>query len=122
MPDTTDDGGVQDSGEFSFLSSYDRLPASAASNHAHIIDMKSYAPADDVDIGHNPKIWDAIATMLFEISDETLSDFLNASNKTFQLIASYADGRMYPNQFVWRKGNQVMVCHRALHYIVVFLH
>jgi hypothetical protein len=92
-----------------FTNSFEGLPASASPEHAHIINLRSYIP--DYDVGqYDIKIWDALATMLFKISKDTLSNFLDPGNKTFKLSQKlYTDS----NFLVWRRENEVLVSHRS---------
>ena len=52
-----------------FLDDYERLPASAPADHAHIIDTESYESVLEMGIFMVKfRIWDAIATTLLNIS------------------------------------------------------
>jgi hypothetical protein len=95
-----------------FTNSFERLPASAPKNHAHIIDLDSYTPFD-VDDEYDLKIWDAVATMLFTISEETLCAFLDSDNKTFQLLQGPEQKCQHSYIFVERRKSEVLVCHHS---------
>jgi hypothetical protein len=74
------------------------FPASAPIDHAHILGLDKYAV----------KIWDAVVTMLFNISPDTLWNFLDSSNNTFKLIQQLSPGGAI--FIIFRKGNEVLVC------------
>jgi hypothetical protein len=50
--------------------------------YAHIIDLSSHNSG--IKEGrHDVKVWDAVVTMLYMISKQTVSEFLNYSVRTF---------------------------------------
>jgi hypothetical protein len=75
----------------------------------HIIDIESFRVANDPRGPAPVQIWDAIATMLLKVSQDTLMKFLDPKVKEFQMVRqSVSDSSL--NIALWRKGNVVMVC------------
>jgi hypothetical protein len=86
-----------------------RLPATAPVNHAHIIDLNSYK-LEMEDEGYDVKVWDAVMTMLFNISEQTINDFLDSKIKTFQLVQEFDGSSSSTKLVIWRQGGQALVC------------
>jgi hypothetical protein len=95
--------GISDTSQVSFVNEYETLPASGPSSHAHIIDLGDYAEnaKDDGMI----KLQDAIVTILFCTSAETLKTFLSPTVNTFRAIF----GKKGVQLVIWRKGLEVFV-------------
>jgi hypothetical protein len=91
-----------------FTNRFTRLPASAPANHAHVIDLSSYNP-DLEEECYDVKVWNVVCTMLFNISKETLNDFLDSSVKTFQLVQEFEGSRSNTKLLIWRKGSETLV-------------
>jgi hypothetical protein len=91
-----------------FTNCFPRLPASAPANHAHIIDLSSYDPDLEEECYH-VKVWDVVCTMLFNISKDTLNDFLDSSVKTFRLVQEFEGSRDETKVLIWRKGSGTLV-------------
>ncbi|KAF1841916.1 uncharacterized protein K460DRAFT_358608 [Cucurbitaria berberidis CBS 394.84] len=91
-----------------FADCFDRLPVNTPSNHAHIIDLSSYKPAE---IGgqYDLKLQDAVVTLIFNISKGLLKRFLSASIKTFKMVHQLQLGPSNMKLIIWRRGNQVLV-------------
>jgi hypothetical protein len=97
---------------FRFIDDFEPLPALAPVDHAHILNIKAITPNDME--GYNTKylykLWVAIATMLFDISSETLGQFLDTGKKTFTLIQSYKHEGNEARLVIFRKGHEILVC------------
>lgn len=63
----------------SFLDNIETLPADRPENHPHFIDISIYKSCNESEIPNSGKLklWDAVATMLYNISPAMLSDFLD---------------------------------------------
>ncbi|KAF2111842.1 hypothetical protein BDV96DRAFT_451225, partial [Lophiotrema nucula] len=92
-----------------FTDEFDGLPSTAPVNHAHIIDIETIGSDECNDFSGSVKIWDAVATMLFRISPETLKDFLNPEVKAFKLVQKSKHPSSDTQLVIWRKGNEVFV-------------
>ncbi|KAF1947677.1 hypothetical protein EJ02DRAFT_315747, partial [Clathrospora elynae] len=78
--------------------------------HAHLIDLTSFKPYDfDGEEGYDLKLPDAVATMLFNISKDTMELFLNARVKTFEMIQELNANRSKMKLVIWRQGAQVLL-------------
>jgi hypothetical protein len=91
-----------------FSGSFEHLPATAPANHSHIVDLSSYDP-DMEEEQYDVKVWDAVITILYKLSEETVSEFLSSSVKTFQLVHGYEKSRSDVKLVIWRQGSEVMV-------------
>jgi len=92
-----------------FLEVYERLPAHLPSSHAHIIKVGPLREAlFDGEEQYDLKIQDAVATMLFKISKDTLEKFLSGGTDSFKLVQSF-EGRSKMQLIVWKQGTQVLV-------------
>ncbi|KAF9697097.1 hypothetical protein EKO04_004985 [Ascochyta lentis] len=93
----------------SFLENIHSLPADGPSNHAHVIDISTYDPQDfsSTPLSWNLKLWDAVATTLYNISPATLNDFLDTKRHEYKLVLTSKsnEGRIV----VWRKDTEVLV-------------
>jgi hypothetical protein len=61
---------------------FEGLPAQAFPDYAHIINLESYK----VNVSYDLELPDAVATILYKISKETLELFLSARTNTFRII------------------------------------
>jgi hypothetical protein len=57
--------------------------------------------------------WDVVATILFKISEMALCDFLQAENQSLRLVQKLGARSNSVKFLIWRKGNEVLVCHRS---------
>jgi hypothetical protein len=94
-----------------FTDCFKRLPASAPADHAHLVDLSKYHP-DMEEESYDVKVWDAVCTMLFNISTETLNDFLDPNVRTFQLIQEFDEGMSRAKLVIWRQSNKTLVSKR----------
>ena len=92
-----------------FLNVYERLPAHSPSTHAHIIDAGPFREVlIESEEEYDLKIQDAVATMLFKISKDTLDTFLSGVTDSFKLVQS-CERRSDWQLIIWRQGTQVLV-------------
>ncbi|KAH6859163.1 hypothetical protein BKA58DRAFT_457060 [Alternaria rosae] len=92
-----------------FLNVYKRLPAHLPSSHAHIIKVGPLR--EDLFEGeeqYDLKIQDAVATLLFQISKDTLDTFLSGVTDSFKLVQSF-EGRSKMQLIIWKQGTQVLI-------------
>jgi len=93
-----------------FLNVYEHLPASASANHPHIIDTDLCRLEFCDEVSFDVKIQDAVATVLYKISKDTLGQFLDKRTTSFKLI-QWREG--LPNKgfklVIWKEGAQVLV-------------
>ncbi|CAO2647871.1 Nn.00g087930.m01.CDS01 [Neocucurbitaria sp. VM-36] len=96
--------------EVEFLDSYAALPPTAPTNHARIVDVATFRPADG-EYCSNIKLQDAVVTMLYKISPITLTAFLNAPTVpgSFRLVQKYTDGSSDDKLVIIKKGDYVTV-------------
>ncbi|KAI4927773.1 hypothetical protein J4E85_006285 [Alternaria conjuncta] len=92
-----------------FLNVYERLPAHSPSTHAHIIDAGPFREVlIESEEEYDLKIQDAVATMLFKISKDTLDTFLSGVTDSFKLVQS-CERRSNWQLIIWRQGTQVLI-------------
>ncbi|KAJ4377853.1 hypothetical protein N0V83_000683 [Neocucurbitaria cava] len=96
--------------EVEFLNGYEELPATAPVDHARIIHLPTFMPADG-EFRSNIKLQDAIVTMLYNISPTTLEAFMNAPTVpgSFRLVQENTDGSSDDKLLLIRKSDYVMV-------------
>jgi hypothetical protein len=97
-----------DSSQVSYIDDYMDLPANGPPNHAHVIDLGEYTCLDKGE--GMVKLQDAVVTILFSISLETLKSFLSPTVNTFKAIFGKKDVQLV----IWRKGLEVFVSGHAL--------
>jgi hypothetical protein len=96
-----------------FTDEYKALPADGPASHPHIVDVEEFKGAE---ILPPAKVWDAIATMLFKISPDTLKKFLDPTVKEFKLVTKEtAHTGFYADLVIWKRGQSVVVSERGSH-------
>ena len=102
--------------EVEFLDTFAALPPTAPANHARIVDISTFRPADG-EYRSNIKLQDAIVTMLYNISPITLAAFLNAPTVpgSFRLVQRYIGDSSEDKLVIIKKGDYVMVGVFSLH-------
>ncbi|KAF2188034.1 hypothetical protein K469DRAFT_477822, partial [Zopfia rhizophila CBS 207.26] len=91
-----------------FTNHFEALPSDGPDNHAHIVDVPAFK--DVMDEGERDiKVWDAVATMLFKISPDTLKTFLNPLTKTFKLVHKSKYTVWSTRLVIWKKEQEVFV-------------
>jgi hypothetical protein len=108
LSEESDEDDIRQPVEFS--NTFSRLPANGPPNHAHIVHLPAYGPDMYEGYGYDIKLPDAIATMLFNISEYTLTRFLDPQVKSFRLIQEFTDGVIMLKLIIWRRGSLVLVC------------
>ena len=96
------DGEEGDHEGLQFSDDFESLPANSPENHAHVI-------GDPINQGLHyggVTIWDAIATMLYKISLETLQKFLNSQYNSFKLLNKRSTR---VSLMIWRTDAKVLV-------------
>jgi hypothetical protein len=85
-----------------FFNTFAALPATAPANHAHIIDFGK--------TGTSPAmLQDAVVTLLYSISPETLTAFLKPDITSFRLLQKHKDPKHVDKFIVMKKGSKVLV-------------
>jgi hypothetical protein len=85
-----------------FLNTFAALPATTPANHAHIVDIGK--------AGKSPAmLQDAVATMLYNISPETLTAFLKPDITSFTLLQKRKDPELSDKFITMKKGCKVLV-------------
>ena len=85
-----------------FFNTFAALPAIAPANHAHIIDFGK--------TGTSPAmLQDAVVTLLYSISPETLTTFLKPDITSFRLLQKHKDPKQADKSIVMKKGSKVLV-------------
>jgi len=90
-----------------FIKDCSALPSTAPDEHPHVIDIGACTNQDYFD--GDLKLWDAVATMLYNISPSTLDRFLDTTQKTFKLIQSSANASNEASLVIFKKDNEVIV-------------
>lgn len=97
-----------------FTDDYADFPASGPLGHPHIIDINAFRSQKDDTL--QVLIWDAVATVLFKHSEDTLAKFLDPEVVEFTMVSKRFISDDFTRQFkavvIKRKRNQVLVCSR----------
>ncbi|OAL49427.1 hypothetical protein IQ07DRAFT_568342 [Pyrenochaeta sp. DS3sAY3a] len=84
------------------------LPASGPTTHAHIFELSDYSSSSNEnqrDADRTISLQDAVVTILFHISPDTLESFLSPRVHTFKAIF----GKKGTQLVIWRKGLEVFI-------------
>jgi hypothetical protein len=87
----------------SFIDKVEGLPSNGPTKHAHLIDLGEYAEGvkDDGIL----QLQDAVATILYKASPDTLNSFLSPTVNTIKVVFGKKDVQLV----IWRKGLEVFV-------------
>ncbi|KAF2133173.1 hypothetical protein P153DRAFT_412782 [Dothidotthia symphoricarpi CBS 119687] len=89
-----------------YVNDFAALPSTAPPDHAHVVDIATFRPSDG-NVKSNVKLQDAVVTMLYQISPDTLSKFLNSGTRSFRLVNQSAHN-IAEKLVIIKKGNEVL--------------
>lgn len=109
--------------EIMFTDEADALPSSDPATKMHIIDLEHFNGNLDYGDPGTLNLWDCVATLLFHISPDTLSKFLDPDTTVFRLQIEPKSAHQ-STLVIWKHGKDMMVSlreHRLqLHQLIGF--
>jgi hypothetical protein len=90
-----------------YLDNFAGPPSSKSRNHPHILDVTTFKEHDGY-LVTDIMLQDAIVTMLYQISAQTLTNFLDATSPS-RIVFKYKSAKIDDRLVVMRKDAQVIV-------------
>jgi hypothetical protein len=91
-----------------FTKEVEALFASPEAEKMHIIDVDHFLETFEDEEDFTIKIWDVVATVIFRMSPQVLSRFIDPNTMSFKLTIN-PNKEGYCKRIIWRRGNKLMV-------------